>query len=868
MRKVLLLFFLSVVFKSYTQCPSPGDNILSSQEKVDAFVSAYSNCTTIEGNVEIIAGLVGTDDDGTIASAITDISGLFFLETINGDLKISAQLQDLNGFNNLITVNGNIEITSSNVLKSITGFNKLESTRSITIALNSNLTTVNGFNNVTRITNSLEIGNGLPQLNSISGFLKLKTLGGELNISKNSLLKSMPAFNLLETIGEDLNITSNPVLEEIIGFEKLTYIGNDLNIDSGRNIQGFQELQIIERFFDIRGNDIEQIPNFRLLENIGAAFRIENTSIQSFEGFDVLQRVGEKYFLEDWFIVSNNKSLNSVKGFGLFEKVEGDVKVQNNPLLSDCAWLCNLINNGAVSGSLTIQDNIGNCVNSIAVILLCKPDFDNDGIANVVDLDDDNDGILDSLEGNTLLDTDKDGYPDSLDLDSDGDECFDVIEAGFEDQNNDGILGDLPTIVDSSGRIINQNTGYVTPSDRNLNGIYDFQELNVLSPGKNNILQICSNAPKTDLFDVLLGNPDLGGIWSPSLSTGTSVFDPSVDKPGIYKYTHTDAICGDLSAEVKVEFPSNLSAGIDTEILICEGVVEIDLFNALNGNPSPNGFWSPQLKSKSNIYNKNLDTELKYNYILLDRFCGTLQASISIKNVDLPNSGISSKLQICEFSNEVNLMEVLNGEPDQGGTWSPTLPNGIFNPRDNSAGLYIYTVDNGQCGIASSSVDVQIIRNSELTNVTVRVNDFSSKNNSIEVLVNSTRKYEYSIDGIQYQNQNIFNDVSGGIQTIYVRGLDGCEFFSKEVFVKTFMTYFTPNNDGENDFWRLLDFPDVNYTIYIYNRFGNLLKKINSTVGFWDGTREGVLLNSNNYWFKVVTESGEIFNGNFSLLRK
>ncbi len=46
------------------------------------------------------------------------------------------------------------------------------------------------------------------------------------------------------------------------------------------------------------------------------------------------------------------------------------------------------------------------------------------------DLDDDNDGIPDTEEGNGLVDTDGDGIPDSCDLDSDGDGCPDAVEAG------------------------------------------------------------------------------------------------------------------------------------------------------------------------------------------------------------------------------------------------------------------------------------------------------------------------------------------------------------------------------------------------------------------------------------------------------
>lgn len=57
-------------------------------------------------------------------------------------------------------------------------------------------------------------------------------------------------------------------------------------------------------------------------------------------------------------------------------------------------------------------------------------DTDGDGVADPVDLDDDNDGIPDTAEGEGLVDTDGDGIPDSTDLDSDNDGILDVDEAG------------------------------------------------------------------------------------------------------------------------------------------------------------------------------------------------------------------------------------------------------------------------------------------------------------------------------------------------------------------------------------------------------------------------------------------------------
>ncbi len=63
-------------------------------------------------------------------------------------------------------------------------------------------------------------------------------------------------------------------------------------------------------------------------------------------------------------------------------------------------------------------------------------DADFDGIPDGTDIDDDNDGILDVVEGTG--DADGDGIPNNLDLDSDNDGIPDIIEAGGVDNDNDG----------------------------------------------------------------------------------------------------------------------------------------------------------------------------------------------------------------------------------------------------------------------------------------------------------------------------------------------------------------------------------------------------------------------------------------------
>ncbi len=118
--------------------------------------------------------------------------------------------------------------------------------------------------------------------------------------------------------------------------------------------------------------------------------------------------------------------------------------------------------------------------------MLDGTDTDLDGVIDLVDIDDDNDGILDTVEDNGVVDrdTDGDGFPDRIDLDSDGDGCNDVTEAGWIDGDDDGEVGSAPLVVDVDGKVISDLNGpindptdaYGPPADEDGNGTPDFQE--------------------------------------------------------------------------------------------------------------------------------------------------------------------------------------------------------------------------------------------------------------------------------------------------------------------------------------------------------------------------------------------------------
>jgi gliding motility-associated-like protein len=138
--------------------------------------------------------------------------------------------------------------------------------------------------------------------------------------------------------------------------------------------------------------------------------------------------------------------------------------------------------------SLTVSNGTG-CSQKKIVTVASKNcnDFDNDGVNDDVDLDDDNDGILDSVEG--IADTDGDGQPDSKDRDSDNDGIPDVAENGGADYDGDGVIdGFIDTdkngvadILGVGGLALKDTDGDGKPNSRDLDsdndGITDITEV-------------------------------------------------------------------------------------------------------------------------------------------------------------------------------------------------------------------------------------------------------------------------------------------------------------------------------------------------------------------------------------------------------
>lgn len=129
--------------------------------------------------------------------------------------------------------------------------------------------------------------------------------------------------------------------------------------------------------------------------------------------------------------------------------------------------------------------------------------------------------------------------------------------------------------------------------------------------------------------------------------------------------------------------------------------------------------------------------------------------------------------------------------------------------------------------------------------------------------------YEYSVDGTNYQNSNVFFNVPSGLRTAFIREKNGCGIDSKPFVVVIAPKFFTPNNDSYNDIWEikgLFNYPQAK--VSIFDRYGKLIVVLNQSKTFWDGTFNKIPLPADDYWFvlKLDATSPEK-RGHFSLKR-
>ncbi|NIK90998.1 T9SS type B sorting domain-containing protein [Mangrovimonas sp. CR14] len=234
---------------------------------------------------------------------------------------------------------------------------------------------------------------------------------------------------------------------------------------------------------------------------------------------------------------------------------------------------------------------------------------------------------------------------------------------------------------------------------------------------------------------------------------------------------------------------------------------------------------------------------------------------------DLPEINLENEYLICDLEPSFSLTTNPNFNSFNWSYEDGTLMSDSYLAVLTEEGGYILTVTQFENGVlCENSFSFNVIR-SELPEI-LQVNYGELGNNYIEIIASGDGNFEYSIDGVNYQESNYFSNLPGGTYEVSVRDQDGCGEDSKTVSIIDYPKFFTPNNDGDNDFWQIAgirQFP--NSKILIFDRYGKLLTQLSSNDIGWDGSYKDEKMATNDYWFRADLGNGHFFTGHFALKR-
>lgn len=405
---------------------------------------------------------------------------------------------------------------------------------------------------------------------------------------------------------------------------------------------------------------------------------------------------------------------------------------------------------------------------------------------------------------------------------------------------------------DNFGRSVSLNAdGLVlavgAPSNDGVNGtdsghvrVYNLDP-NLVIPIFDPVVAICKGETLNPLPTT--SNNGITGTWSPPIDntqTTTYVFIPDTGQSS----TAT-------SLTIKVNELNEVEPEFDAMLAICAG-------EALNPLPTTSnngitGTWFPPLdntQTTTYTFTPNLEE------------CGTLTTTLTIEVHEVLTPEFNAIAPICKDA----LLHSLPTTSNNGikGTWSPALNN-------TQTTIYTFTPNSNEC---STTTQLEIIVNDLEVTLEVLSAPFSDYGIIKANASGGSGNYEYQLDNGFWVMSNVFNNLNDCDQhTISVRDINGCNTeVSATIQLLTYPKFFTPNGDGVNERWNIECLSYQQFAkISIFDRYGKLLSKISPNGMGWDGTYNGKVLPSNDYWFVVEyldeLNNKKTFKSHFTLKR-
>lgn len=222
--------------------------------------------------------------------------------------------------------------------------------------------------------------------------------------------------------------------------------------------------------------------------------------------------------------------------------------------------------------------------------------------------------------------------------------------------------------------------------------------------GVNTSIMVCEGSGPFNMLNQVDGNPDDGGVWSGPSSispAGSDTFNPSTMNEGVYTYSISSAApCSTRTSTLTITYTTDNPSGLSADLELCSTAGNLNMFNALGGNPVAGGTWtSPSGAVVDGTFSPGTEPAGNYGYYYPNVGCSPASSVLSI-SVEAPvNAGSNGTATICQTDPTFNLNSMLSSNSTSGGAWQQgtNLVSNVYIPVGSGSYNFVYSVDAAVC---------------------------------------------------------------------------------------------------------------------------------------------------------------------------
>lgn len=378
------------------------------------------------------------------------------------------------------------------------------------------------------------------------------------------------------------------------------------------------------------------------------------------------------------------------------------------------------------------------------------------------------------------------------------------------------------------------------------------------APTGNAIQDFCS-ATNPTLKNIIVAGTDIK--WYNNLGNSISDTTPLVDGATYYASQIVNSCESTQKLAIKVNVITNYLSANNFADSFCNDITAN--FKTINLDDykkelitNPQDYIFEFKNSAGQLVSGNVDLTIGNN-IFDVKITSSLGCYQDVK-LDLtlnpkPEINLPKEAEYCDDT----LGVILNPGYDPNFTYSWDSGETTQTINANQEKTYTVTVTNQFGCDNTASVVVKKAKLATIQNIIIT-------NNNALVVMSTAGDYLYSLNQINWQSSNKFENLPNGNYTVYVKTNLNCNLGSKTFTIFSLSNIFSPNSDGINDTWKISGIENYpNSEIKIIDKNGIMVvNEITKGEPFeWNGESNGRKLPTDSYWYQIKLSDGRILQG-------